>query len=156
LNIFAIKIFSLHIVTLITITLTFLITYRKLKTKLIYKLTIAGIVVSLGVWFYDFVWTLLLHNWRCNIPRLIIVIFFVQILLVFNFFLKLHFLKFNVLFPILMTLFLLIICYMDVSGWFTQFRAWGANLSLPDPHNWLWALSKVIGIMMWISVIKNE
>lgn len=41
------------------------------------------------------------------------------------------------------------------SGFYQQFLLW-CNGTASDPHNIWWALTKIIGIMMWTTVVKNK
>lgn len=41
------------------------------------------------------------------------------------------------------------------SGFYQQFLLWCAG-SVPDPHNFWWAVNKIIGVVMWITIVRRD
>ena len=154
-SIFSIEMFGVHVLTLVSLAVCFTLTYWKLKVHFVHRIAISGIITILGLWFYDLIWLLSIYNGYIHLPRLLITILFLQILLLYNFFLKSRFLHLNKFFIISLILFFVTIFGMVITGWFVQFNLWAENQTLPNPCNWLWGISKITGLLMWSFLIKQ-
>ena len=115
-SIFSIEFCGVHILTLASLAICFILTYWKLKIKFIHRVAIAGTVTMLGLWFYDLVWLLGIWNGHINLSRLLITIFLIQILLMYNYVFKFKFLHLNKTFVILMVTFFITMFGMFITG----------------------------------------
>ncbi len=41
------------------------------------------------------------------------------------------------------------------SGFYQQFLLYGTG-TVPDPHNFWWAVNKTIGVIMWVTIVRSE
>ncbi len=48
--------------------------------------------------------------------------------------------------------------FMYYVGWFRELQVWytGGCPGCPDPHNWLWAISKVLGFIVPVPLLRGE
>lgn len=155
-SLFSIKIFNIHVLTLVLLVVCFILTYWKVKVNFVHRITIAGIVTMLGLWFYELIWLIGIYNGNINFPELFITIFFIQILLIYNYVFKFRFLHLSKIFIILLILFFTVMFGMVTTGWFAQFNLWAVDQTLPDPHNWLWGASKIVGLLMWSFLVRQR
>ena len=154
-SVFIVKIFNIHVLTLVSLAVCFTLTYWKVKVHFLHRIAITGIITMLGLWFYDLIWLIGKFNGGLHLPRLLITIFFIQMLLIYSYIFKFRFLHLNKFFVILLISFFVIIFGMVTTGWFVRFNLWAVDQTLPDPHNWLWGISKIVGLLMWSFLVRR-
>jgi len=45
---------------------------------------------------------------------------------------------------------------MYYTGWFHRLQVWYSCSICPDPHNWMWAISKVLGFAVAVPLLREE
>jgi len=163
-EIFSIRVFGLHWVTVTSLLLVFLISYYKIRGPFILRLVLASILAELAFFFYDLIW--IYTMWKgfgtvsifdgVDYPRFYVVISLLCMLMIFSWLSKSVHLQLTKQTILLFTCFVVSMYYMLYIGWFTDFMYYANKTSTYDPHNWLWAVSKTTGHLLWSGVVKNK
>ncbi len=150
--------------TLLSVTIAYIIVYYLTSyLRPILRTTCSVLVPFVGLIHYEFWWHTGLQFtmgiwpgetrfWRAFAICLLMSLYYVN-----RYYIKILDLSRNriLMLACVYTTFILSLIAVMKSGFYQQFLLW-CNGTAPDPHNWLWALNKTIGVVMWITIIRSD
>jgi len=152
---------NVHTITVLAVCPLYLyfFTNNKRNLSIPIRVVTAITVVSIGIFFNGFIWSLLnlyLGSGTGSITMLIhlISVSFISVIL-YNLNIKYGVIQIYHKFMLVTTiLFLISLAVFINSGFFQNWALYEKGLIL-DPHNWQWVLEKTVAVYMWIGVTKT-
>ena len=158
-NIYTLYFGGSHVLSIIFAAFSVLLGFWLLRGRYhpIYILMMSLSVTQFGTFAYDLIWHLVRGAADLGMILLCINISagIMLIVLAMNHFFKFDFININRWTVILTAVFIADLFLMVQTGWFIEVNLWIAG-SAPDPHNLLWAISKFLGFLIPVSVLKKK
>jgi hypothetical protein len=155
-NIFTLYFNGMHVLSIVFAIASVLAGIFILKNRyhIIYATMISLLMTQLGNFSYESIWKYFMNqSFDAILLYVDVVVAIAIVIFITN--LKLKYININKYTFILLFLFIINILFLWQTGWFYSVKTW-IELGSPDPHNLLWATSKLLGFLVPISVLKNK
>lgn len=149
-------IISGHLLSIIFAIVSVLIGIKLLlgRFNIIYTIMFSLLMGQLGNFGYEVIWKYNMGE-EFNAVLLYGDVFFALLMLALFINYKIKFININKYTLISLIIFISSIVLLLYTGWYIETKLWILGIG-PDPHNFLWAISKCFGFLVPISVLKSK
>ena len=159
-NIFQLYIGQIHLISLVSVCAVLLLAlYRTRKYLIHIRIVLSLLTVVLGHFVYEDIFIGIMGltgrdtgAWKLFILTTIIIILMMYTMQNLYRFLSLRDSIFSIF---LGTLLIFLFLSLWMSGWFHALQLWYTGLG-PDPHDMFWAISKIIGFLLFVPLLKED
>lgn len=160
-NIFTLHTNGRHVISYIFVIISFLVGMYQLK-GLPYHIrgVICMLMCSLATNFYEAIWSAMSVSTGVTIVNPGLIYLYIMIVIGLGAIMSIvndqfKFIKIGKVFLMCMCFYVISFLALYASGWFYDVGAFMLYKG-PDPHNWLWAVSKGLGFFVWNGVLAPQ